>query len=71
MHGILVAAVSQTIVSLAMPVIVTELGDTEHYSYIAASVLLVSAVTAPAVASSMGSAAGAGSTTRGWSSSQV
>src|ERR687894_497369 len=45
MLGMLVAAVSQTIVSPAMPVIVSELGGIEHYSWIATSALLVSAVT--------------------------
>jgi MFS family permease len=34
MLGMLVAAVSQTIVSPAMPVIVSELGGIEHYSWI-------------------------------------
>src|ERR671938_240419 len=43
------AAVSQTIVSPAMPVIVAELGGIEHYSWIATSTLLVSAVTIPIV----------------------
>ena len=47
MLGMLVAAVSQTIVSPAMPVIVSELGGIEHYSWIATSALLVSAVTVP------------------------
>src|SRR3712207_9410631 len=47
MLGMLVAAVSQTIVSPAMPVIVAELGEIEHYSWIATSTLLVSAVTYP------------------------
>ena len=45
--GMLVAAVSQTIVSPAMPVIVAELGGIEHYSWIATSTLLISAVTIP------------------------
>jgi len=49
MLGMLVAAVSQTIVSPAMPVIVAELGGIEHYSWIATSTLLVSAVTIPMV----------------------
>lgn len=49
MLGMLVAAVSQTIVSPAMPVIVAELGGIEHYSWIATSALLVSAVTVPVV----------------------
>src|ERR671938_1371661 len=49
MLGMLVAAVSQTIVSPAMPVIVAELGGIEHYSWIATSTLLVSAVTIPIV----------------------
>jgi MFS family permease len=47
--GMLVAAVSQTIVSPAMPVIVSELGGIEHYSWIATSALLASAVTVPVV----------------------
>lgn len=49
MLGMLVAAVSQTIVSPAMPVIVSELGGMEHYSWIATSALLVSAVSVPIV----------------------
>jgi MFS family permease len=49
MLGMLVAAVSQTIVSPAMPVIVSELGGIEHYSWIATSALLVSAVTVPVI----------------------
>jgi MFS family permease len=49
MLGMLVAAVSQTIVSPAMPVIVAELGGIDHYSWIATSTLLVSAVTVPVV----------------------
>jgi EmrB/QacA subfamily drug resistance transporter len=49
MLGMLVAAVSQTIVSPAMPVIVAELGGIEHYSWIATSALLMSAVTVPVV----------------------
>ena len=47
MLGMLVAAVSQTIVSPAMPVIVAELGGIEHYSWIATSALLASAVIVP------------------------
>ncbi len=49
MLGMLVAAVSQTIVSPAMPVIVAELGGIEHYSWIATSALLASAVIVPIV----------------------
>ncbi len=49
MLGMLVAAVSQTIVSPAMPVIVAELGGIEHYSWIATSAILMSAVTVPVV----------------------
>jgi len=49
MLGMLVAAVSQTIVSPAMPVIVAELGGIEHYSWIATSALLASAVIVPVV----------------------
>jgi EmrB/QacA subfamily drug resistance transporter len=49
MLGMLVAAVSQTVVSPAMPVIVAELGGIEHYSWIATSTLLVLAVTIPMV----------------------
>jgi EmrB/QacA subfamily drug resistance transporter len=49
MLGMLVAATSQTIVSPAMPVIVADLGGIEHYSWIATSALLVSAVSVPVV----------------------
>lgn len=49
MLGMLVAAVSQTIVSPAMPVIVAELGGIEHYSWIATSTLLAVAVSVPVV----------------------
>src|SRR5215216_2771320 len=49
MLGILVATVSQTIVSPTMPVIVSELGGIEHYSWIATAALLVSAVTVPVI----------------------
>jgi EmrB/QacA subfamily drug resistance transporter len=49
MLGMLVAAVSQTIVSPAMPVIVSELGGIQHYSWIATAALLVSAVTVPVI----------------------
>ena len=49
MLGMLVAAISQTIVSPAMPVIVSELGGIEHYSWIATSALLASAVTVPVI----------------------
>jgi EmrB/QacA subfamily drug resistance transporter len=49
MLGMLVAAVSQTIVAPAMPVIVSELGGIEHYSWIATAALLVSAVTVPII----------------------
>lgn len=47
MLGMLVGAASQTIVSPAMPVIVADLGGIDHYSWIATSTLLVSAVTIP------------------------
>src|SRR5215211_2984996 len=49
MLGMLVTAVSQTIVSPAMPVIVSELGGIEHYSWIATSALLASAMTVPVI----------------------
>jgi EmrB/QacA subfamily drug resistance transporter len=49
MLGMLVAAVSQTIVAPAMHVIVSELGGIEHYSWIATAALLVSAVTVPII----------------------
>jgi EmrB/QacA subfamily drug resistance transporter len=49
MLGMLVAAVSQTILAPAMPVIVSELGGIEHYSWIATAALLVSAVTVPII----------------------
>lgn len=47
--GMLVAAISQTIVSPALPVIVSDLGGVDHYSWVATSTLLVSAVTIPIV----------------------
>ena len=49
MLGMLVAAVSQTIVSPAMPIIVAELGGIEHYSWLATAAMLVSAVVVPIV----------------------
>src|ERR687886_2289355 len=49
MLGMLVAAVSQTIVSPAMPVIVAEVGGVDPYGWIAAATLLVSAVSIPMV----------------------
>lgn len=49
MLGMLVASISQTIVSPAMPRIVAELGGMEHYSWLATSAMLVSAVTVPIV----------------------
>jgi MFS family permease len=49
MLGMLVAAASQTIVSPAMSVIVADLGGIDHYSWVATSTLLVSAVTIPIV----------------------
>ena len=47
--GMLSAAISQTIVSPALPVIVTDLGGMSHYSWIATSTLLVVAVVVPIV----------------------
>ena len=47
--GMLAAAASQTIVSPALPVIVSELGGVAHYSWVATSTLLVSAVTVPII----------------------
>ncbi len=49
MLGMLIAALSQTIVAPALPRIVAELGGLEHYSWIAVSALLASAVTVPIV----------------------
>lgn len=49
MLGMLVAAISQTIVSPAMPIIVAELGGMEHYSWLATSAMLVAAVAVPIV----------------------
>ncbi|HKG92489.1 MAG TPA: MDR family MFS transporter [Gemmatimonadaceae bacterium] len=49
MLGMLLAAVSQTIISPAMPRIVAELGGIEHYSWIAVSTLLASTVIVPIV----------------------
>lgn len=45
--GMLVSATNQTMVSPAMPVMVADLGGIEHYSWIATSTLLVSAVSVP------------------------
>jgi len=45
----LVAVTNQTIVAPAMPVIVADLGGIEHYSWVATSALLVSAVSVPVV----------------------
>src|ERR671939_953374 len=47
--GMLAAAASQTIVSPALPVIVAELGGVEHYSWVATSTLLASAISIPLV----------------------
>ncbi len=49
MLGMLVASISQTIVSPAMPRIVAELGGMEHYSWLATSAMLVSAIAVPIV----------------------
>lgn len=49
MIGMLVASISQTIVGPAMPRIVAELGGMDHYSWLATSAMLVSAVTVPIV----------------------
>lgn len=49
MLGMLLAAVSQTIIAPAMPRIVAELGGMEHYSWIAVSTLLASTVIVPIV----------------------
>ncbi|MBX6763284.1 MAG: MFS transporter [Rubrobacteraceae bacterium] len=47
--GMLAAAAAQTIVSPALPIIVSDLGGTAHYSWVATSALLASAVTVPIV----------------------
>ncbi|WP_083602980.1 MFS transporter [Bowdeniella nasicola] len=49
MIGMLAASISQTIVGPAMPRIVPELGGMDHYSWLATSAMLVSAVTVPIV----------------------
>lgn len=49
MCGMLVASVSQTIVSPAMPIIVAELGGIDHYSWLATAAMLVAAVVTPIV----------------------
>lgn len=49
MLGMFVSSISQTIVSPALPIIVSELGGMEHYSWLATSAMLVSAVTVPIV----------------------
>ncbi|MBV9455110.1 MAG: MFS transporter [Rubrobacter sp.] len=47
--GMLAAAASQTIVSPALSVIIAELGEVEHYSWVATSTLLASAISIPLV----------------------
>lgn len=47
MLGMLVASLSQTIVSPAMPRIVADLGGIDHYSWVAVAALLSAAVAAP------------------------
>lgn len=47
--GMFVAAISQTIVSPALPIIVAELGGMAHYSWLATSAMLASAVVVPVV----------------------
>ncbi|XVX19915.1 MDR family MFS transporter [Actinomycetota bacterium] len=49
MLGMLVASISQTIVSPAMPRIVAELGGMDHYSWLATAAMLVSAISVPIV----------------------
>lgn len=49
MLGMFLAAVNQTIVAPAMPLIVASLGGMEHYSWIAVSALLASTVIVPIV----------------------
>lgn len=45
--GMLVSSISQTIVGPAIPRIVAELGGMDHYSWLATSAMLVSAITVP------------------------
>lgn len=47
--GMFVSSISQTIVGPAMPRIVAELGGIDHYSWLATSAMLVSAITVPIV----------------------
>ncbi|MDO5696671.1 MAG: MDR family MFS transporter [Dermatophilus congolensis] len=49
MLGMLVSSISQTIVGPAIPRIVAELGGMEHYSWLATTAMLVSAVSVPIV----------------------
>ena len=49
MLGMLVAATSQTIVGPAMPRIVAELGGMNHYSWVATTAMLASAIVTPIV----------------------
>ncbi len=49
MLGMLVSSISQTIVGPAIPRIVAELGGMEHYSWLATTAMLVSAVIVPVV----------------------
>ncbi len=49
MIGMLVSSISQTIVGPGMPRIVADLGGMDHYSWVATSAMLVSAVSVPIV----------------------
>ncbi|WP_370524186.1 MDR family MFS transporter [Cellulomonas sp. APG4] len=49
MLGMLVASISQTIVSPALPVIVAELGGMAHYSWLATAAMLAAAVVVPVI----------------------
>ncbi len=49
MIGMFVAAISQTIVGPAMPVIVTDLGGMDHYAWVATAAMLASAVVVPLI----------------------
>ena len=49
MIGMLVSSISQTIVGPGMPRIVADLGGMDHYSWVATSAMLVSAVSVPII----------------------
>lgn len=49
MIGMFVAAISQTIVGPAMPIIVSDLGGMDHYAWVATAAMLASAIVVPVI----------------------